>query len=95
LGTTGAGAVATDQFQDFLTWLTNHNFQDLRSLILQYTERKLKNLLRQDSALISEKLDFACSALSSISDRIDALAPLSRALHAATRQSAVMFVVRS
>src|SRR5947209_7909333 len=77
-------AVATDRFQDFLTWLTNHNFQELRSLILESADvqRELNELLRQDTALLSEKLDFACVALSSISDKIEALAPLARALHA-------------
>jgi hypothetical protein len=55
-------------------------------LIIESTDvqRELNVLLRQDSALLSKKLDFACAALTSISDRIETLAPLSRALNAQT-----------
>ncbi|MEN3369350.1 MAG: hypothetical protein V7609_1493 [Verrucomicrobiota bacterium] len=80
-------AIATDKFQDFLTWLSNHNFEQLRSLILGSDEvqQSLLFLLREDTAKLGEKLGFACSALSSISDRIEALAPLARALNASSQ----------
>ena len=59
--------VAGDKFQDFLTWLTNHNFQELRSLIVDSSElqRELHQLLRLDSAELSKKLDFVAARLSS------------------------------
>lgn len=76
--------VATDKFQDFLTWLTNHNFQALRAHITESSEvqHELHELLREDSAALAEKLDLVCTSLSALSDRIDGLAALSRALRA-------------
>ncbi len=78
--------VATDKFQDFLTWLANHNFQELHAQIIDSSElqKSLNDLLRQDNAKLAEKLDVACSLLSSIYDRIETLAPVVQALNAPT-----------
>ncbi len=78
------GSVATERFQDFLRWLTNHNFQALRSQIVESTEieQALHKLLRQDSAILSQKLDLVCRGLSALSDRIEVLAPISHAINA-------------
>jgi len=47
-------------------------------------QRELKQLLEQDADTLNGKLDFLCGVVCSISDRIEKLSPLARAVHAPT-----------
>lgn len=78
------GLTEAASFNEFLTWLLSHNFEKLHQQILASEDLQisLNELLREDTAELSKKLDAACSALASISSKIDALAPVASALHA-------------
>ncbi len=66
----------SDQFNSFMVWLANHNFQNLRERIFESDElqRDLHSLLASDSASMSKKLDVVCEAVSAIAGKIDGLA---------------------
>ena len=80
------GREPTDKFQDFITWLTSHNFHALKERIFESDElqRQLNDLLRQDFGSLSTKLDTVSSAISAISDKIDSFGQVGRALRTAT-----------
>ena len=82
------GSAAADKFQDFLNYLLVHHFEILRSEILasRDLQSQLETLLSQDLGFISEKLNLVCQGLSSLSDKVDALAPLVRSLGATTEE---------
>ncbi len=66
----------SDQFNSFMVWLTNHNFQSLRERIFESDElqRDLHSLLASDFNSMSKKLDVVCEAVSAIAGKIDGLA---------------------
>ncbi len=76
------GAVAQDRFQDFITWLTQHHFNALRDKIEGSAElqREMGQLLREDSQILSGKLDLVCEGISSLSQRIESLSGVANAL---------------
>jgi hypothetical protein len=52
------GAQATDRFQDFMVWLSHHNFEDIRERIYASGElqRELATLLQQDFTVLGTKM---------------------------------------
>lgn len=74
-------AQADDRFQDFISWLVNHKFENIRDRIFESDElqRQLNELLRQDYGRLGDRLDSISSAISSISDRIDTFGQVARA----------------
>lgn len=80
------GSQATDRYQDFMTWLVQHNFNDLKERIYQSEElqRDLTVLLQQDLTVINDKLDIIAGSISAVADKIDFLSLTSRTLGADT-----------
>ena len=80
------GGVAQDRFQDFITWLSQHHFNELRDRIMasQTLQQELGELLRLDISLLNSKLDTIVTAISSVADRIESLDRVSRAFHSST-----------
>jgi hypothetical protein len=76
------GGVEADRFQDFITWLTHHKFEQIRERIFESEElqRELTLLLQQDLSLLGSKLDTIVGAISAIADKIDSLSQVGRAL---------------
>ncbi|MEQ1748205.1 MAG: hypothetical protein ABL974_02200 [Prosthecobacter sp.] len=69
------GTVAQDRFQNFMTWLEQHHFNELRDKI-QSSEalaRDLNQLLREDNEVLGAKLDVISTGISSLARRIDSL----------------------
>jgi hypothetical protein len=79
-------AQATDRFQDFMVWLSHHQFEGLRERIYDSEElqRELSALLQQDLSVLSSKLDLITGAISAVADKIDRIGQVSRALGADT-----------
>lgn len=80
------GGAAQDRFQDFITWLSQHHFNELRDQIMasDSLQQELGDLLRLDISLLNSKLDTIVTAISSVADKIEALDRVSRALQAST-----------
>ena len=76
------GANAANKEDDFLLWLTNHNFNELRSRIEGSAElqRELNALLRQDTAELSERIELLCRGIAGLSEKLEGFAPLTRAI---------------
>jgi AAA+ ATPase superfamily predicted ATPase len=81
-------AQATDRYQDFMSWLLQHNFNELSERIYQSEElqRDLATLLQQDLSVISTKLDTIVCSISAVADKIDSLSQISRTLGADTNE---------
>lgn len=79
------GSQDQDRFQSFITWLSNHNFNDLKERIFESDDlqRNLNDLLRSDLTEISAKLDTLCSGLSALALRIEGVSGLAESLRAA------------
>jgi AAA+ ATPase superfamily predicted ATPase len=79
---------ATDRYQDFMSWLLQHNFNELSERIYQSEElqRDLATLLQQDLSVISTKLDTIVCSISAVADKIDSLSQISRTLGADTNE---------
>lgn len=75
-------STSQDNFNDFIVWLENHNFQAIKERIFESEElqRDLSDLLRSDIASISTKLDLVCDAVSAVSSKIDGLADIGTSL---------------
>lgn len=88
------GREPTDKFQDFITWLTNHNFLALKERIYESDElqQQLNLLLRQDFDVLSTKLDTISSAISAISDKIDSFTQVGLALRTAKESVSVQAI---
>ena len=67
------GTVAQDRFQDFIAWLEQHHFNELRDKITtsQELSRQFAELLREDNKLLGSKLDLISNATVSIAARLD------------------------
>ena len=78
------GAAAADKFQDFLTYLTDHHFEALRSDIAasQNLQVQLRGLLTLNLAAMSEQLNAVSQGIAALSGKLDAMAPLARAIGA-------------
>jgi hypothetical protein len=76
------GGVEADRFQDFITWLTHHNFEQIRERIFDSEElqRELASLLQQDLSVLGSRLDTIAGAISAVADKIDSLSQVGRAL---------------
>jgi hypothetical protein len=85
------GRASKDKFEDFITWLTNHNFHALKDRIFESEElqRQLTEMLRQDYDTLSEKLDSLTGAISAISDKIDTFGEVGRALRTSTENVSI------
>lgn len=61
-----------DNFQDFMIWLENHNFNAIKERILESEElhRDLNSILQKDLSSISEKLDLISEAVMAVSRQI-------------------------
>ncbi len=73
---------AADRYQDFMTWLVQHNFNSISERIYDSEElqRELTALLHQDLSVLSSKLDIITGAISAVGDKIDCLSQVSHAL---------------
>jgi hypothetical protein len=80
------GTLTTDQYQDFMKWLAQHNFNKLSDRIFASEElqRDLSAFLSQDISVISTKLDTIVGSLSAVANKIDTLSQLRRTLGADT-----------
>lgn len=80
------GSIHGDKFDDYMVWLANHNFQELRDRIFDSEElqRELAQLLRTDVGELSAKLDTIMQAISAVSQKIDGFSQISERLSAAT-----------
>jgi len=78
------GAVAQERFQDFMLWLQQHHYNDLRSRIIDSAEltRELDAFLHEDFQTLSSKLDGVSMTLTSIVSRIESLSGLAHGLNA-------------
>lgn len=67
------GAAAQDRFQDFIIWLEQHNFNDLRDRIIgsDVLQQELNLLLREDLSALSTKLDSISSGIYAIAGKLD------------------------
>lgn len=76
------GSQDQEKFQSFILWLENHNFQNLKSAILESGDltRELNDLLRSDIASLGQKLDLLGDAVAAISTRIQGISGLAGAL---------------
>ena len=76
------GGVEADRFQDFITWLTHHKFEQIRERIFDSEElqRELASLLQQDLSVLGSRLDTIAGAISAVADKFDSLSQVSRAL---------------
>jgi hypothetical protein len=92
-------AQSTDDFQDFITWLSNHHFNELHDQILSSKDLQiqLSALLRQDSADLNRRLDTLVTAISAVADKIDSFTEIGRALHttAASLSSQAIEILKS
>jgi len=70
--------------EDFLKWLADHNFEDIKTQIQSSTDiqREIQELLREDVNEISAKLDLITDSVTSIASRIDGLSGIARAIGA-------------
>lgn len=80
------GSEDQDRFQDFITWLTHHNFNKLRDQILESNDLQvqLNGLLHLDLAEIDGKLDILTSIISSIAGRLDHFDAIAKTLNSPT-----------
>jgi len=80
------GSQAADRYLDFMTWLVQHNFNELNERIYQSEElqRDLAALLQQDLTVLNDKLDIIAGSISAVADKIDFLSQTSRTLGADT-----------
>lgn len=77
-------ATSDDQFQDFMVWLENHNFQELYHRISESEEvnRELHALLSLSMDQVNGKLDAIAAAVGGLTVQIDGLNTLDRAVFA-------------
>jgi hypothetical protein len=75
-----------DRFQDFMVWLSHHNFEGLRERIFDSEElqRELSSLLQQDLSVLGSRLNTISGAISAVADKIDSLSQIGRALGTGT-----------
>lgn len=82
------GSVAQDRFQDFITWLEQHHFNDLKLRITSSEElqRELNSLLRDDVASLAAKLESISSGIAEIGSKLDHFEALVGLLGAASHE---------
>lgn len=80
------GVVSQDRFQDFITWLEQHHFNDLRSRITSSDElqRELSALLKEDLESLTAKLDSITSGIAAVGSKLDHFASVIRVLGPST-----------
>ena len=78
------GGQATERFQDFMTWLSNHHFEGLRERIFESEElqRELSGLLQRDVSDVNAKLDVLTNAMASVAEKLDSFRGIGRAIGA-------------
>jgi hypothetical protein len=80
------GRKSDGDFQNFMTWLTNHKFEKLREQISQSEEvtKDLKSLLEDDLSSLDEKLNLITSTVVAVSLKLEQLSKIGDTLGVST-----------